>query len=70
VDNGNIGKSEACAHRPGSEAFWVRNDGIGAPVILLSPSAVPGESLITLTNQKLYIRCPRCFEAIRSGLTR
>jgi len=71
VDNGNSESSEACEHRMGSSAFWIRNDGVGAPVVFLSTNRGPGgEILLTLTNQKIYLRCPACFERLRSGLTK
>lgn len=71
MDNGDCGISEACEHRRGTSAFWIRNDGVGAPVVFLSTTGgLGGDLLLTLTNQKLYLRCPACFERLRSGLTK
>lgn len=53
----------ACKHRAGY-ADWIRNDGTGAPVLMLETFSM-GPVLLTLTNQTIFMNCPGCFEATR-----
>jgi len=52
-----------CKHRAGY-AEWIRNDGQGAPVLLVE-LFIFGPTLLTLTNPTIYVKCPCCFEANR-----
>lgn len=52
-----------CEHLAGY-ADWVRNDGMGAPVLLVELYR-QGPVVLTLTNSTIYLKCPCCFEASR-----
>jgi len=61
VDN----RIEKCAHRMQSDARWIRNNPQeGPPVVLISSPEVT--LVVTLTNQTIYLKCPACFDRLRS----
>ena len=62
-----ITETRTCGHREGWSVVYVRNDGKGAPVILVETDQ--GRMVvISLTNQVIRLSCPSCFEEIRRAV--
>lgn len=61
MDNGN--KVDNCEHRREAWAYWLRNDGMGPPVLYLETGGKP--VVVTMTNQVIYVKCPICFSTSR-----
>lgn len=55
-----------CPHRAG-RAVWIRNDGMGPPVVLWEAYG-DGPVILTLTNQTIKAQCAECFERVRDLL--
>ncbi len=70
VDIGDISvkvpEIRSCAHRAEVQVFYVNNDGMTAPVLLVEGCRY--QTVITLTNQVIRASCPVCFEKIRQSL--
>jgi len=66
VETVDIGDN--CIHRPLTGVAWIKNDGTGPPVLLVLKT---DDVVLTLTNQRIVVNCPTCFEKIRAeGLSR
>lgn len=64
MDNGDIGERvESCIHRMGVTMGYIVNNGQVPPVVFFNAS---GPCVVTLTNQVLFVRCPACFDKIRT----
>lgn len=63
MDNGDKAKCRCCPHCEIAHVSYVRNDGEGPPVLLIEN--LPEVSVVTLTNQVIYINCPSCQVARR-----
>lgn len=62
MDIGNNGERvESCIHRMTAVVGYLVNDGTVPPVVYFHTS---GPSIVTLTNQVIYVRCPVCWEKI------
>jgi hypothetical protein len=55
-------KTVCCQHVEGSLSQWIRNDGYGAPVLMVD---LRGPAVLSLTNQTIYIKCATCFQDAR-----
>lgn len=58
--------TETCPHVT-AWADWIRNDGLGPPVLLLGGLNAQVIA-VTMMNQKIYVRCPECFNRLRCSL--
>ena len=56
---------EPCPHRIGFAGGYLRNDGMGPPVIV-SIGRDEDPTVYILTNQTIYVKCLTCFEEARS----
>jgi hypothetical protein len=66
VDNST--KVVGCEHRMRSYGTWIRNDATqGPPSVLLELSE--GVSVVTLTNQTIYVRCTQCYRRLQELLS-
>lgn len=51
-----------CEHRSSVTAYWVRNNGLTAPIVWIDGDH--RAILVSLTNQVIRISCPSCFQRI------
>lgn len=59
-------ETRTCLHRFMVECAWVNNDGMTAPVLKVSGTGM--ETVLTLTNETIYVNCPACFLANRRSV--
>jgi hypothetical protein len=56
-----VGNCETCEHRRKASAYYVRNNPMEGPPIILIESP-EGHLVVTLTNQTIYLECWKCYQ--------
>lgn len=58
ITSGN--QTRVCEHRKNAAVWWINNDGITPPIIMVD--GVTQSTVISMTNQVIRVSCPACFD--------